>query len=183
MSSNPPDRHESDRREIATAQAEADAAAAFEKLRPLLKPDKQGEAKLILTRTIRKTHSGPIPPAEEIEHLERVMAGAANRCFLLAEKEQDHRHEVDKDIIRKEFTFRARGQWCAMGTVVLLLLVVVYIASLGDTRAAAALGTATLVGLVGAWAAARWIESKEDQSAPEPEKKHPPAPQKGRKSR
>ena len=89
----------------------------------------------------------------------------------MAEKEQDHRHSCDKDIIAKEFTFRGRAQHYALATVVLLLLAVGYLAFLGDTKSAAWLGVATLVGLVSAWTASRYIESHaEDTSAKEPEK-------------
>lgn len=99
MSSRAPDKHQNGRREIAAAEPSDAADAAFEKLRPMLRPEKQSEAKLVLTRAISKFHSGPIPSAEEMEHLERVHPGAADRCFRMAEKEQDHRHACDRDII------------------------------------------------------------------------------------
>jgi uncharacterized membrane protein len=91
----------------------------------------------------------------------------------MAEKEQDHRHACDRDIISKEFGFRGRGQYFAMATVVLLLMAVAYLAFLGDTKSASALGSVTLVGLVGAWTASKYIENKPDaepaaEAAPPP---------------
>ena len=138
----------------------------------MLRPEKQSEAKLVLTRAISKYHSGPIPSAEEMEHLERIHLGAADRCFRMAENEQNHRHACDRDIIGKEFRFRGRGQWFAMATVVLLLLAVAYLGYLGDTKSAATLGSVTLVGLVGAWTTSKYLENKtgEDGEA-EPEKR------------
>lgn len=154
--------------------ADADATvtdATLEKLKPLLKPDKLGEARVVLTRTMSKIHSGPIPSAEEMEHLEQIHPGAADRCFGMAEREQAHRHECEKMVISKEFTFRDRGQWMAISAVIVLLAAVAYIATLGDTRAAAGLGTATLVGLVYAFTVSKRIESR----ASEPEKTDVPA--------
>lgn len=139
----------------------------------MLRPDKAQEARVILTRAISKYHSGPIPSAEEMEHLEQVHPGAADRCFRMAEKEQDHRHSCERDIIAKEFSFRGRGQWFAMSTVIVLLCAVAYLAYLGDTRSAATLGSVTLVGLVTAWTASKYIEKKaeetdENDAAPPP---------------
>lgn len=173
MSSRPPDHHQNGRREIAAAENPDAVDDAFEKLRPMLRPDKTREARVVLTRAISKFHSGPIPSAEEMEHLEQVHPGAADRCFRMAEKEQDHRHACERDIIKMEFSFRGRGQWFAMATVALLLCAVAYLAFLGDTRSAAVLGTATLVGLVTAWTASKYIDNKTDeisgkQAAPPP---------------
>ena len=156
MSSKPPDHHQNGRREVAAAETPAAVEDAFEKLRPMLRPEKAQEARVVLTRAISKFHSGPIPSAEELEHLEQILPGAADRCFRMAEKEQDHRHFCDRDIILKEFSFRARGQWFALATVIFLLSAVTYLAFLGDTVSAAALGTATLVGLVTAWTASKY---------------------------
>lgn len=166
MSSNPPS-HQNGKREVAVAEGAAAAEAAIEKLKPLLKPDKVAEARVVLARSMSKFHSGPIPSAEEMEHLERVHAGAAERCFSMAEKEQDHRHYCDRAIIDREFGLRSRGQWMAIGAVLLLLLTVGYIAYLGDTKAAASLGAATLVGLVLAFTASKYIETRAESGSAE----------------
>lgn len=155
--------------------AEGDAEATLEKMRPLLRPDKVAEARVVLTRTMSKIHAGPIPSAEEMEHLERVHEGAAERCFAMAEREQAHRHDCDKAIIAKEFGFRGRGQYMAMIVVALVLAVVVVLAVMGDTKSAAWLGGVTLVGLVTAFTASKHIDSKAD--APPAEPASTPAPQ------
>lgn len=116
-----------------------------------------------------------------MERLEQVHSGAADRCFRMAEKEQDHRHTCERDIIGKEFSFRGRGQHYALATVVCLLCAVVYLAFLGDTKSAAALGSVTLVGLVTAWTASKFIENKADE--PEAEKAPTLPPKKGGKQR
>lgn len=185
MSSKEPDLHQNGRREIATAVQVDPVESAIEGLRPLLRPEKADQARIVLTRAISKVHSGPIPSAEEMEHLERIQAGSADRCFRMAEKEQDHRHACDRDIIGKEFSFRGRGQVLCMFTVILLLGAVAYIAHLGDTKAAASLGSVTLVGLVSAWLGARYIENKPSDSddGTESPKPRPQQQTKGKKGR
>lgn len=156
---------------VADPKPDETAEAALKKLRPYLKPEKAGEAKLVLTRMVSKFHSGPIPPAEEMERLEQVLPGAANRCFELAEREQRHRHHVDETVIAKEFILRTTGQWLALLALILLLLVIGWIAYLGDTHAAAWLGGVTIVAVVSIFATGRLLEkgdmSKDDSQQAE----------------
>ena len=140
------------------------ADATFEKLKPFLKPDKTNDARLVLTQTVSKYHSGPLPPAEELEHLERVLPGAANRVFEMAEREQQHRHTMGETIIKKEFALRGRGQFLAILAMSLLLATVGYLAYLGDTKSAAWLGVMTIVGVVGILVTGKYIESRSEEA-------------------
>jgi uncharacterized membrane protein len=124
-----------------------------------LKPDAIGQAKVILTRVVSKSHSGPIPSADELEHLERVIPGAADRVFTMAEKEQNHRHSTTDTLIVKEFALRTKGQNLGIVFATLLLLTVGFIAYLGDTKSAAILGGATIVAGVSIFVTGRWIDS------------------------
>jgi len=177
VSSNPPDDYNAGRRELELAE-ESPTEAALEKLEPYLLPNKAEEARTILARIVSKSHSGPIPSAEELEHLERVLSGSANRCFEMAEREQIHRHGVTEQIVEREFTLRGRGQILALIAMVLLLIVVGFLAYLGDTQAAAWLGSATIVGVVAIFATGKIIEAKEDAvgASAEPSPSSPPRP-------
>lgn len=175
MSLNPPEEHENGRREIQLADAagmEADADAALKQLRPFLKPEKTQDAKLILTRIVSKVHRGPIPSAEELDHLERVLPGSANRCFEMAEREQSHRHAIDDKIVSSEFSMRSRGQTLALAGLAGLLTAVCFLAYLGDTISAAALGSATIVGVVAVFVTGRSYDVKEAAAA-QPEQTQP----------
>lgn len=124
-----------------------------------MKPEKIGEAKLILTRVVSKSHSGPIPSAEELEQLERVTPGLADRVVVMAEKEQNHRHVTTDTLIAKEFFLRDKGQNLAIVFTTLLLLTVGFIAYLGDTKSAAMLCGGTLVAGVSIFVTTRWFDS------------------------
>jgi len=159
------------RREIQVPEAEE----ALQELRPFLRPNTTEEAKLVLTRIVSKYHSGPIPSAEELEYLERILPGAANRCFEMAEREQAHRHRVSEDIVTKEFSLRGRGQWLAIAALVLLLIVVAYLAYQKDTEAAAWLGAATIVGVVSVFVTGKIIEKTDSSAEAEEKPPEPPA--------
>jgi uncharacterized membrane protein len=174
VSSNPPDDFNAGRREVELAE-QSPAQADLQKLEPYLLPGKRQEAQTILARIVSKSHSGPIPSAEEVEHLERTLPGAANRCFEMAEREQLNRHKMGDTIVDREFRLRGRGQILAMIALVLLLAVVAFLAYLGDTSSAAWLGSATIVGVVAIFVTGKFIEAKED--APEAPPPQPSAPQ------
>ena len=52
----------------------------------------QGRSAL-MSATQEIYHSGPLPPAETLEHYERIVPGAAERILSMAEKEQANRHD------------------------------------------------------------------------------------------
>ncbi len=166
------------------AVVEDDAAnAALEQLKPLLRPDKINEAGTVLTRfqmrVVSKSHSGPIPSAEELEHLERINPGMANRCMEMAEREQSHRHQMDATLLKSEFSLRGRGQTFGLMGLALLLIVTAFLAYLGFGTEAATLGSATIIGVVGIFVTGRYFDEKPEKPGAQPE---PVAPSKGGKS-
>ena len=159
------------------------ARKTLDELRPLLKPDKAQEAGKVLTgfmmRVVSKTHSGPIPSAEELEHLDRVQPGFANRCVEMAEREQCHRHGLETSVVSYEGSLRQRGQIFALLALIVLVLAVAWLAYLGFGQSAAALGTATIVGVVGVFAAGRYFDvaatSSSETTSEQPKSGRPPA--------
>lgn len=93
-------------------------------------------------------HQGPLPPAELLAEYERVLPGAAERVFTMAETEQSARHEH----MRETRTFRRRGQGFAFVVMLGALLVAGIAVVLGNAVEAkwiitAALGSAAVVAL------------------------------------
>lgn len=91
----------------------------------------------------------------------------------MAEREQSHRHGFGDELIRREFQLRTTGQWLAMLALVLLLGAVCWLAFLGDTKAAAALGSATIVGVVAIFVTGKFFDSKELSSQPKQQHDEP----------
>lgn len=61
--------------------------------------------------------TGPLPPPVVLEGYEAVVPGSAERIMAMAEKEQDHRHSREDEIVR----IFSRGQWLAFVLGVLAL--------------------------------------------------------------
>ena len=56
----------------------------------------------VLEASIIASHrrfSGPLPPPEDFERYEAVLPGSTNRILTMAEKEQDHRHVMNRDAL------------------------------------------------------------------------------------
>lgn len=61
----------------------------------------------------RKTYSGPVPPAEEIEKYEDVIPGLGDRLIQMTENEGKHRREIENTIVRRQFNQSSTAQWMA----------------------------------------------------------------------
>lgn len=75
--------------------------------------------------------SGPIPPPKIIKGYEEVLPGAADRILTMAEKQSNHRQEMEKIMIKSEardsllgilFAF-ALGIGCIIAAVVIVFMV------------------------------------------------------------
>lgn len=53
------------------------------------------KGKLMQALSISEQYSGPIPHPRIIEGYEKIIPGAADRILTMAEKEAEHRHEMD----------------------------------------------------------------------------------------
>lgn len=55
----------------------------------------------VMTLT-RSVHSGPLPAPETLEHYERILPGAANRVFTMAENEQGIRRQENSKVLHND---------------------------------------------------------------------------------
>lgn len=117
-----------------------------------LRPETPDGVKTVVYRAVARYHRSNLPSAEELAGLERVLPGAAERYMAMSEKEQAHRHDIDRKIVDREFRLRFRGQTFALVALLLLLGVISLLAFLGATGWAAALGGATIIGVVSVFA-------------------------------
>jgi uncharacterized membrane protein len=65
-------------------------------------------------------YSGPLPTSGEFQGYEKALPGAANRILVIAEKESEHRHDIEK----KELKIKGRGQIFALVISILSLTAV-----------------------------------------------------------
>lgn len=68
-----------------------------EPLREALK--QPGVSPSVLSMTLAAfsaSYSGPLPPAEQMRQYEDILPGSANRILSMAERQEAHRHELEK---------------------------------------------------------------------------------------
>jgi uncharacterized membrane protein len=53
---------------------------------------------------------GPLPPATEFAGYDKALPGTAERILTMAEKEVEHRHKNDDNIIKASIKLNTRGQ-------------------------------------------------------------------------
>jgi uncharacterized membrane protein len=107
------------------------------------------------------SYASPLPPAHELERLEKIQPGSLERLMTLqervmtmAEGEQTHRHGIENaDSHRMDL-----GQRFAFGGLAVLVVATVILGAIGQGGAAKVLG-GTTVGVVGLFVVGRWWRS------------------------
>lgn len=99
--------------------------------------------------------SGPLPPPDDLEKYEKISPGFADRIVQMAEKEADHRRNVDminlgldKELLAAHSRTTFIGQLFGLGIGVLALLTCAYLIINGHEVSGALIGTTGITGLV-----------------------------------
>lgn len=95
-----------------------------------------------------KSHSGPLPSPETLAGYENAQSGAADRVITMAEKQQNHRMDLEKIAIRRQFNQSSAGQWIAAILAISFLGGSVYLGINGHDVLAGTLGGTTIIALV-----------------------------------
>lgn len=90
-----------------------------------------------------------MPPSVEVESYERILPGAADRIFSMAEEYAGHQGRLESKAIEYQASDQKWGRIVALIAVVLVLAVCVYALHLGHVDFATELGTWTVVALAG----------------------------------
>ncbi len=78
-------------------------------------PQSEGQHQLIVAN---QQWAGPLPPPSLLQGYDEVLPGCAERIVRSMEREQEHRHEMDKRLVDTYRTVYTRGQ--AIASVVAL---------------------------------------------------------------
>lgn len=123
-----------------TEISEARQDEIIAKLEPMLRPDVREQGVRMITTLVHKSHSGPLPPPEDFEHYEQTLPGLANRITALTEREQGHRHKMERWAMIMEFITHLFGQSGSLIALGLLLAAVIYMAQIGQSMPSAVIG-------------------------------------------
>ena len=83
------------------------------------KNDNGQEVKLVH----QEAYQGPLPHPDLLVKYEEIIPGSAERILSMAEKEQQHRHQLENEVIKKEIAQKGRG--LNFGFTLALLIIVV----------------------------------------------------------
>jgi uncharacterized membrane protein len=150
-------------KKVAQSEVGTSEESLVQKLEPFIKPNSRQQVEQVVTTTMAKFHSGPLPTPEDLAHYGRIVERGAERIFDMTEREQAHRHLMERRMVRSEFGIRFIGQFGAIATVVSLAGLTAYCASIGEPVVAA-----VIVAIGGAAAAfLKYSAQRVDQPSPQ----------------
>lgn len=83
-----------------TEKLEAILSKTEPELYESLKNQPEGFQKIVrIARIVSESHEGPLPPPRVLQGYEQVLPGAAERLFVMAEKEQSHAHQLNEKMV------------------------------------------------------------------------------------
>lgn len=94
-----------------------------------------------------RTFSGPLPPPEYLDAYEKTLPGAPDRIMTMAEKQVDHRIDLEKTIVNKKFKQSYLGQIIGAVLIIFFGCIAYDLAMHGHDNAAIAIGVTTVVSL------------------------------------
>lgn len=93
----------------------------------------------------QKAYSGPIPPPEDFAGYEDVVKGSAHRILRMAEENANHRIDMEKNILEKDYNLKRLG-YISGACLVILFGVFSFILGLyGHDELAGKIGVTTVV--------------------------------------
>jgi uncharacterized membrane protein len=108
-----------------------------------------GQTTVVRAQIQAASFSGPLPPPEILARFDEVVPGAAARIIDMAQKQSDHRMDLEKTTVHGELTRSYLG--LGSGTIVSLAMIAggVYCVMNGHDTAGATIVTANLAAVVG----------------------------------
>ena len=125
---------------------------------------------------------GPLPPPDDLKAYNEIVPDAAERMLAMAEKQAHHRQEMEHRQLELDrlgtLTSLRHERWglvCGTVCVLALIAAALWIAWLGNTNAAAILGTGTLAGVATAFVVG--TRARQRQVGAQPTSSQPASPE------
>lgn len=159
---------------VSTLEQEASSPEIQELLRTPLGREvvQQG---VMIGMAVSEQHSGPLPSPRQMREYDATVPGAAERIMQMAEREQQHRHEMQR--LDAEFRSTAfnhvknreiRGQTIGALLAAGVLFLSGYLAWQGHPKAAVTLAASTMVAIAAVFAARQWRKSSQPKQEGQP---------------
>ena len=136
----------------------------------LSKLPREDRAKLlhiVTSQRLMKSHRGPLPPPEDIALYNKHITNGADRIMSMAEKQSDHRREMERPLVTCQTGQSTRGQIFGLLIGLFGITAGSIVALLGHDWVGGGIAGATVVSLVYAFVTGqRYHTSPEDQAPP-----------------
>lgn len=117
-------------------------------------------ARLVMV-SVEQRFSGPLPPPSILDGYNQAVENGAERIVKMAEKQNDHRIEMEKSVILHQLKESSRGQWFELVIGIFALSMAGGLAYLGHEVAGSIIGAAGVTGLVSVFVLGKRIQKKE----------------------
>lgn len=134
-----------------------------EDVKPILKgmPIKDQQIMVRALVSVSRTFAGPIPPPDLLAGYNDIIPDGAERILRMAEKQSDHRMEMEKTVIGRELNQSGRGQNYAVIIVILVLLISAALIYTDHDLAGGALGVVDLGAIAWVFIAGKYAQKKD----------------------
>ncbi|MGC5345195.1 DUF2335 domain-containing protein [Streptomyces sp. DT171] len=106
-------------------------------------------------------HRGPIPDPATLHGYEGVQSGFAERIMAMAEREQAHRHDMDRQDATHAYKLATRGQFFALTALAIMASLAITLAILGEPVWAAVVGGVDVAAVVGVFITGQRLGAEE----------------------
>ena len=107
----------------------------------------ESDRKVIEAVVMERMFSGPLPPPEYLAQYKSILPDAPERIMIMAEKEQQHRHDVENTMVKEGMKQKKTGQILGFLLALLFGAASFVLGVKGQTALAGILGTTTVIGL------------------------------------
>lgn len=107
--------------------------------------------KTLVSISLQKSHSGPLPDSQTLEEYNRIIPNGADRIMIVFEKQSEHRMTIEKKVIGGQMFQSNLGQIFALVIGLFSLSCATYVILEGHEWAGSIIGVGGITGLVTAF--------------------------------
>ena len=119
------------------------------------------QARLVRVSGHISRFSGPLPPPETLEKYNQIVPGAAERIIKMAENQQKHRHDLEKNVTDSNVSSQKLGLILAFVLAMTAIVGGIWLSAHGKSGAGLTSIIGALAALVGVFVYAKEEQKKE----------------------
>lgn len=110
----------------------------------------------------QKSHSGPLPDAETLVKYDSIIPNGADRIMKMAENQQEHRMQIEKNVVFEQSSQSKLGQWFGLIIGMFGMGCGTFLAYNGEPTVGGIIAGGTVVSLVSVFVIGKKIQSSKN---------------------